>query len=573
MPFSCNCRKSVIRTLDDSINWVDKKRKGVSRIPEYIKRWIAVCTCFCLLITGTALTGFASGIEDSSEEPQTVQPETDPTEEDVQETFLDLTEATPYANDVINAVPLYLQTDYEDVPYGDGTIATSGCSMTCIAMVITYLTGREVTPDEVARRFSIPGASNVERMEYAALAYHLEFTKTFSQEDVITALSEGKVVIALMNSRSIFTENQHLVVLNGLLSEGNILVNDPQGYNYQRTELQNGFWNGFTRAQVFEGFSGAWIFEPYTPSDTDFVEYDPMTFEQVPAPIVGDVPLYLQTDYADVPYGGESVATSGCSMTCIAMVISYLTGTEVLPDAMANMLRKADGSHAQRMEAAALIYDLEFTKSFSPDEVMRALSAGKVVIALMDRQSIFTSTQHFIVLHKLLDDGRILVNDPLSANYRSAELKEGYSNGFTAEQVFTGFSGAWIFEPYTPPQVGPSQYPGVELTREETDLLAKLIWREARGECFMGQQAVAEVVLNRLVSGKFDQDNVVDLIMAPGQFNTAKFLDDTEADALQYKAIEKALNGPNYLPTTVYHFARSVNSDDIWGSIGNHTFY
>ena len=38
----------------------------------------------------------------------------------------------------------------------------------------------------------------------------------------------------------------------------------------------------------------------------------------------------------------------------------------------------------------------------------------------------------------------------------------------------------------------------IVLNAEDRQLLAKVIWVEAQGECFEGQQAVAEVVLNRL---------------------------------------------------------------------------
>ena len=43
-------------------------------------------------------------------------------------------------------VPRYFQTDYPYIKFGNGTIATSGCSITCLAMVATYLTDHEYTP-------------------------------------------------------------------------------------------------------------------------------------------------------------------------------------------------------------------------------------------------------------------------------------------------------------------------------------------------------------------------------------------------------------------------------------------
>ena len=50
------------------------------------------------------------------------------------------TEPVPLTYDT---VPLFFQTDYPYIKFGDGTIATSGCSMTALAMVATYLTDHE----------------------------------------------------------------------------------------------------------------------------------------------------------------------------------------------------------------------------------------------------------------------------------------------------------------------------------------------------------------------------------------------------------------------------------------------
>ena len=43
------------------------------------------------------------------------------------------------------------------------------------------------------------------------------------------------------------------------------------------------------------------------------------------------IPHYLQTDYANVPYGSSNIAACGCGPTSFAMVASYLTGTTITP--------------------------------------------------------------------------------------------------------------------------------------------------------------------------------------------------------------------------------------------------
>ena len=49
-------------------------------------------------------------------------------------------------------MPLYLQAEpqWANVPYAGGTIGDSGCGLTCAAMAVTYLTGYEVTPPDLA---------------------------------------------------------------------------------------------------------------------------------------------------------------------------------------------------------------------------------------------------------------------------------------------------------------------------------------------------------------------------------------------------------------------------------------
>ena len=103
------------------------------------------------------------------------------------------------------------------------------------------------------------------------------------------------------------------------------------------------------------------------------------------------------------------------------------------------------------------------------------------------------------------------------------------------------------------------------------DLLARIIWLEARGECFEGQQAVAEVVFNRMLSGAFP-DTLYGVIFEKGQFSTAKRVESATPGETQYRAIYEALTGPNVLPLEVVFFATSPENDNVWGTIGGHTF-
>ena len=271
------------------------------------------------------------------------------------------------------------------------------------------------------------------------------------------------------------------------------------------------------------------------------------TEEEAPKKYYSEIPLILQTDYPDVPYSGGSLATSGCTMACVAMVGSYLRGEEVSPVDLARRFGKYEASNMQRMEYASIVLDLDFEMTLSWKKVMKALKEDKPVIIMVGKASDFTNSQHMVVLTGITEDGKITVNDPYGPNYTKWELQDGFENGFEEIDVKTGFAGGWIYEEYVEPPIVPTRYPGVELTPEEEYLLACIIWLEARGESFEGQQAIAEIVLNRLVSEDFP-NTINDVIFAENQFSTTAFLDDAEPGEIQYKAIQTALTGESVIP-------------------------
>lgn len=293
------------------------------------------------------------------------------------------------------------------------------------------------------------------------------------------------------------------------------------------------------------------------------------------------VPLYFQTDYPNTRYGSGTIESSGCGITSLAMVATYLTGHEYLPDELADYFGGTAENNIARLENGSTALQLPWKKAVNIHETMAALKQGDIAIVLVNAPSPFTLSQHFIVLTGLTEDGRILVNDPYQPNYDKWDLKYGFEHGFLEYDILQGYQGAWIYDVSAMPEdpfiysepkpTGPSRYPGVELTWEEQQLLARVIWVEARGESAEGQQAVAEIVLNRLVHPDFP-DTLAEVIYAEGQFRSVKFLDDAEPYQAQYDAIDDALSGPNILPMDVMYFASYPENEYVWGSIGGHIF-
>lgn len=294
------------------------------------------------------------------------------------------------------------------------------------------------------------------------------------------------------------------------------------------------------------------------------------------------VPLYFQTDYPDVRFGSGTVSTNGCSITSLAMVASYMTGHEYLPDELARYFGGRAENNIARLEMGSDALQLPYYKAKDWNETMAAIQEGKIAIVLVGTPSPFTQSQHFIVVTGMTETGKLLIQDSYEPNYEKWDLKEGFANGFAKDVLLQGYSGAWIYdveampeEPYIYYEPAPdhsyTRYPEVELTLEQEDLLAKVVWVESRGECEAGQQAVAEVVLNRMVSDRFP-NSLHDVIYGEGQFRSVPFLEDAIPSQTQYEAIEKALYGPNILPKDVFYFATKATTEKVWGGIGGHVF-
>jgi len=293
------------------------------------------------------------------------------------------------------------------------------------------------------------------------------------------------------------------------------------------------------------------------------------------------MPRFFQTDYPDARYGHGTVSSSGCSITSLAMVASYLTGHTYYPDELADYFGGYGENNMQRLEYASDMLQLPWKKAENVHEVFAALEEGNVAILLMNADSIFTNSQHFIVVEGMTADGKYLVNDPYAPNYELWNLREGFKTGFRDGELICGYSGGWIYDVSEMPEdpfiyveekveVEP-RYPQIKLTDEEYQLLAEVIWVEARGESAQGQQAIAEIVFNRMLSEDFS-DTLTGVIYADGQFRSVEFIEDAEPCQAQYDAIDDALSGPYVLPIDVFYFGAYRSMDNAWGTIGNHTF-
>lgn len=135
-------------------------------------------------------------------------------------------------------VVYYNQFDkrWANVMYGQSsTIGEAGCGPTSMSIVISTLTGEAHDPVElsnwsVAHGYRCEGNGSYHSLiPAAARSYGLSCEGDLSAQDIVDALSSGKLVVAIM-SEGHFTRGGHFIVLRGVTAEGKILVADPASY-------------------------------------------------------------------------------------------------------------------------------------------------------------------------------------------------------------------------------------------------------------------------------------------------------------------------------------------------------
>ncbi|WP_336786939.1 cell wall hydrolase [Paenibacillus sp. MMO-177] len=130
-------------------------------------------------------------------------------------------------------------------------------------------------------------------------------------------------------------------------------------------------------------------------------------------------------------------------------------------------------------------------------------------------------------------------------------------------------------------QVAPSIEEPISKSYSDDDLywLSRIVSAEAKGEPIKGQIAVANVVLNRVASGKFP-GTIKGVIFAKGQFSpvsNGSVYDKPTKEAIE--SAEKALNGAKVIEKDVYYFFEGRSATSRWSKsrkvaarIGHHTF-
>lgn len=160
--------------------------------------------------------------------------------------------------------PVFLQQDFPNVWYNGISLAKSGCGLTTMAMLASYMTDTFLTPPEIVRRYAraytIPSGTDARLFEDIpqTLGFYWE-RKTYDMEEVYQALKDGYLVLHLQH-KGYFTRDGHYMLLLGIDEEDRVPICDSNIFNYAR--LKEHKENRFPFAEFLNHSMVSIIFQP-----------------------------------------------------------------------------------------------------------------------------------------------------------------------------------------------------------------------------------------------------------------------------------------------------------------------
>lgn len=344
----------------------------------------------------------------------------------------------------VNFIPKYNQRNYL-CPYGDyGTVSSHGCGVACLSMVATYLKDNwSLTPDAMAELF---GSYNTEKgslwilFEDSAEELRLgEVRRVYSWDDgVEEALRNGQVVISLQVT-GLFTRSGHFIVLTGINENGKVMVNDPNGDNWNKnSEMKEKFKEGFEFSDIYDNGTVYWIYPEKTPNVT-----------------VSKIPDYNQNDYVVSSEDCSFSESYASSVTALSMVTTYLhDDLTVTPDVLAEKFKDFNVGNSSIYGDSLGVFEncgeilgidgIQEVCNWNTGEVEKALENGQPVVSCQ-MGGIWGSRSHIVVLIKNSETGKIIVYNPCGEAIHNTALEQKMLDGFEAYELAQNSFICWIF--------------------------------------------------------------------------------------------------------------------------------
>lgn len=160
------------------------------------------------------------------------------------------------------------------------------------------------------------------------------------------------------------------------------------------------------------------------------------------------VPLYLQQDYPNTKYGAYKITSHGCGITTMAMLASYMADDDYTPPRMCALYPNyvyssgTDGRLFVTTPAEMGFYLRQ--RTYEWQDAYAALEQGLIVVSVQHK-GFWTRGGHYLVVEKLLEDGRVQVRDSNIYNY--GRLHDHKIDSFEWHTITPNGMGYWIFEP------------------------------------------------------------------------------------------------------------------------------
>lgn len=162
------------------------------------------------------------------------------------------------------------------------------------------------------------------------------------------------------------------------------------------------------------------------------------------------IPLLLQKDprWADIAYGFDSkqddLATNGCAIVSLAMVLAYVQGKEVLPTdildwAQNNYFVAGQGTSWQIFEDFSRHYQINYQALGNDFQAAKEQASNHKAVIVSVNPGTFTTTGHIMVL-MMNDQGQIIVLDP-----NDSPEKNHYQQVFSDETFQQEGIAYWAF--------------------------------------------------------------------------------------------------------------------------------
>lgn len=203
--------------------------------------WRRTQTVFteCMDELSASVDALLASLERSAPPPQRADDSLYDTESEIADpavTELHTTGLTDYLTGGVMNLVYYRQTDpsWTELPYGTDDIGRYGCGPTTMAMAISSMTDRMISPPEMASwavqtgHWAKASGSYLSIVEDAAQAYGLTAYSIadHTPDEIISVLLDGDLIVALMGPGH-FTSSGHFMIIHGVTLSGNLLVADP----------------------------------------------------------------------------------------------------------------------------------------------------------------------------------------------------------------------------------------------------------------------------------------------------------------------------------------------------------